>query len=187
MVTHDLDHGNLIGEKDSSLQMAISSLVLPQTSFERFIMNNLIEMFSYAFMLRSLIAGYFRALSAALVGTQLVCPPKIPCSAMDYLTLHLALLPLPPLTSLAPIASLNSTRHFASFFVLRLDQSSKLRGDSHAIALMSASARYCFIRRLSCGTNVVLTATYSTAYSHLLILVNCPNLTLHHRSLSIIS
>lgn len=126
--------------------MAISSLVLPQISFERFIMNNLVEMFSYTFMLRSLIAGIFIALSAALVGTQLVLRRN---SMLGDGLSHVAFsaFAIASVFGLAPLPVSIPLVILVSFFVLRLDQSSKLRGDS-AIALMSASA-------LAIGTFVV--------------------------------
>ena len=109
-------------------------------------MNSLIEMFSYSFMLRALIAGILISLSAALVGTQLVLRKN---SMLGDGLSHVAfgafaiasVLGLAPLPISIPIVIL------VSFLVLRLDENSKIHGDS-SIALMSASA-------LAIGTFVV--------------------------------
>ena len=97
-------------------------------------------------MLRSLIAGIFIALSAALVGTQLVLRKN---SMLGDGLSHVAFsaFAIASVFGLAPLPVSIPLVILASFFVLRLDQSSKLRGDS-AIALMSASA-------LAIGTFVV--------------------------------
>lgn len=113
---------------------------------ERSIMNNLLEMFSYSFMVRALIVGILISLSAALIGTPLVLKKNsmlgdgLSHVAFGASALALAL-GFTPLFISIPVVIL------ASFFVLKLDESSKIHGDS-AIALMSASA-------LAIGTFIV--------------------------------
>ena len=101
-------------------------------------MDSIVEMFSYSFMVRALIAGVLISLSAALVGVPLVLRKNsmlgdglshVAFSAFAIASV-LGLLPLP---FAIPVVIL------VSFFILRLNQNSKIHGDS-AIALMSASA-----------------------------------------------
>lgn len=116
-------------------------------------MNSLVEMFSYSFMVRAFIAGVMISLSAALVGTPLVLKKN---SMLGDGLSHVAFgafafavaLGLAPLWVAIPIVIL------ASFFILKLGNSSKIHGDS-AIAVLSASALAIgtFIVSLA-GTNV---------------------------------
>ena len=116
-------------------------------------MNSLVEMFSYSFMIRALIAGVLISLSVALVGTPLVLRKN---SMLGDGLSHVAfgafalasVLGLTPLPVAIPIVIL------VSFLILRLDDNSRIHGDS-AIALMSASALAIgtFIVSLA-GTNV---------------------------------
>ena len=101
-------------------------------------MDSLFEMFSYSFMVRALIAGVLISLSAALVGVPLVLRKNsmlgdglshVAFSAFAIASVF-GFLPLP---FAIPVVIL------VSFFILRLNQNSKIHGDS-AIALMSASA-----------------------------------------------
>ena len=109
-------------------------------------MNNFLEMFSYAFMVRALIVGVLLSLSAALVGVPLVLRKNSMIS--DGLS-HVgfgpfaiaALLGLTPLWFALPVVILTS------FFILRLNENNHITGDS-AIALISTSA-------LAIGTFVV--------------------------------
>lgn len=109
-------------------------------------MNSLIEMFSYGFMVRALIAGVLISLSAALIGTPLVLKKNSMLS--DGLS-HVAF----GAFALASVLGFASpwiaipVVIIASFFVLKLSDNAKIHGDS-AIALMSASA-------LAIGTFVV--------------------------------
>lgn len=109
-------------------------------------MNNLLEMFSYSFMVRALIAGILISLSAALIGTPLVLKKNsmlgdgLSHVAFGAFALALAL-GLTPIWVAIPVVVL------ASFFILKLNDNSKIHGDS-AIALMSASA-------LAVGTFIV--------------------------------
>ncbi len=124
----------------------IISLVPPKSISERYTMNNLIEMFSYSFMIRALIAGVMISLSAALVGTPLVLKRNsmlgdgLSHVAFGAFALAIAL-NLTPIWIAIPIVII------ASFFILKLNSNSKIHGDS-AIAVLSASA-------LAIGTFIV--------------------------------
>ena len=109
-------------------------------------MNNLVEMFSYSFMLRALVVGILISLSAALVGTPLVLKKRSMLS--DGLS-HVAFgaFALASVLGLAPLYVAIPIVVLASFFILKLGDNSKIHGDS-AIALMSASA-------LAIGTFIV--------------------------------
>lgn len=116
-------------------------------------MNSLFEMFSYSFMLRALIVGVLISLSAALIGVPLTL--KRNSMLGDGLS-HVAFGAFAAATvlGLAPIPVAIPIVIIVSFFVLRLNENSKIHGDS-AIALMSASALAIgtFITSLA-GTNV---------------------------------
>ncbi|MDO5481332.1 MAG: metal ABC transporter permease [Candidatus Saccharibacteria bacterium] len=109
-------------------------------------MNSLVEMFSYAFMVRALVVGVLISFSAALVGTPLVLRKNSMLS--DGLS-HVAFgaFALASVLGFAPIWVAIPIVILASFFVLKLNDNSKIHGDS-AIALMSASA-------LAIGTFIV--------------------------------
>lgn len=115
-------------------------------------MDNLLEMFSYTFMIRALVVGVLISLSAALIGAPLVLRKNSMLS--DGLS-HVAfgafaiasVLGLAPLPVAIPIVIL------VSFLVLRLDNT-KIHGDL-AIALMSASALAIGVFVVSlAGTNI---------------------------------
>ena len=101
-------------------------------------MNSLIEMFSYGFMVRALIVGILISLSAALVGTPLVLKKN---SMLGDGLSHVAFgaFALASVLGFAPLWVAIPVVIIASFFVLRLNENSKIHGDS-AVALMSASA-----------------------------------------------
>ncbi len=109
-------------------------------------MNNLLEMFTYPFMLRALVAGIFISLSAALIGTPLVLKKN---SMLGDGLAHVAfgafaaasVFGLAPLPIAIPIVILTS------FLVLKINDNAKIHGDA-AIALISASA-------LAIGTFIV--------------------------------
>lgn len=109
-------------------------------------MNNLVEMFSYSFMVRAFIAGILISLSAALIGTPLVLKKN---SMLGDGLSHVAFgaFALAVVLGLAPTFVAIPLVILASFFILRLNNSSKIHGDA-AIALMSASA-------LAIGTFIV--------------------------------
>lgn len=116
-------------------------------------MNSLIEMFSYDFMIRALIAGALIALSAALVGVPLVL--RRDSMLGDGLS-HVAFgaFAIASVLGLAPLPVAIPTVIVASLLVLRLNNNAKIHGDA-AIALMSASALAfgTFVTSLS-GSNV---------------------------------
>lgn len=101
-------------------------------------MNSLLEIFTYPFLFRALIAGIFISLSAALIGTPLVLKKNSMLS--DGLS-HVAFgaFALASVLGFAPLWVAIPVVILASFFVLRLSSNTKIHGDS-AIALMSASA-----------------------------------------------
>ena len=116
-------------------------------------MNSLLEMFSYAFMIRALVAGILISAAAALVGVPLVLRKN---SMLGDGLSHVAfsafaiasVFGLMPLSFAIPVVIL------VSFLVLKMGRNAKINGDS-AIALMSASALAIgtFVVSLS-GTNV---------------------------------
>lgn len=95
-------------------------------------------MFSYNFMVRALIVGILISLSAALVGTPLVLKKN---SMLGDGLSHVAFgaFALASVLGFAPLWVAIPVVIIASFFVLRLNENSKIHGDS-AVALMSASA-----------------------------------------------
>ena len=103
-------------------------------------------MFSYSFMVRAFIAGILISLSAALIGTPLVLKKN---SMLGDGLSHVAFgaFALAVVLGLAPTFVAIPLVILASFFILRLNNSSKIHGDA-AIALMSASA-------LAIGTFIV--------------------------------
>ena len=109
-------------------------------------MNELSEMFTYSFMVRALLVGIFISFSAALIGTPLVLKKNSMLS--DGLS-HVAFgaFALASVLGFAPIWVAIPIVILASILVLRLDENTKIHGDS-AIALMSAVA-------LAIGTFVV--------------------------------
>jgi len=116
-------------------------------------MNSVVEMFSYAFMVRAFIVGALISLSAALIGTPLVLRKN---SMLGDGLSHVAFgaFAIALVMGLSPIPVAIPVVIVASFLVLRLNESSKIHGDS-AIALMAASALAVgtFVTSLA-GTNV---------------------------------
>ena len=101
-------------------------------------MDSLFEMFSYTFMVRAFVSGVLISLSAALVGVPLVLRKNTMLG--DGLS-HVAFsaFAIASVFGLLPIPFAIPVVILASFLILRLNQNSKIHGDS-AIALMSASA-----------------------------------------------
>ena len=95
-------------------------------------------MFSFGFMIRALIVGSLISLSAALVGTPLVLKKN---SMLGDGLSHVAFgaFALASVFGFAPLWVAIPVVIVASFFVLRINENSKIHGDS-AVALMSASA-----------------------------------------------
>ena len=101
-------------------------------------MNNLIEIFSYDFMIKALIVGTLISLCASLVGVSLVLRRNSMIgdglSHVGFGAFSIAtVLNIAPLEFALPIVMV------ASFLILKLNQNSKVHGDS-AIALLSASS-----------------------------------------------
>jgi zinc transport system permease protein len=101
-------------------------------------MNNLLEMFSYDFMLRALIGGVLMTVSAALVGIPLVLRRQAMLgdglSHVGFAAFALAaVFGLMPTEFAIPVVML------VSFLLLKLNNSSKISGDA-VIALVSAGA-----------------------------------------------
>ena len=101
-------------------------------------MNEIINIFSYSFMLRALIVGVLVALCAALLGTSLVL--KRYSMIGDGLShVGYGAFAIAAAASLTPLYVAIPTVIIAAFFLLRLSKSSKINGDS-AIAILSSSA-----------------------------------------------
>ena len=101
-------------------------------------MNNIIEIFSYDFMLKALIVGMLISLCASLVGVSLVLRRNSMIgdglSHVGFGAFAVAtVLGFSPLEFALPIVMITS------FLILKLNQNSKVHGDS-AIALLSASS-----------------------------------------------
>ena len=101
-------------------------------------MNNIIEIFSYDFMLKALIVGTLISLCASLVGVSLVLRRNSMIgdglSHVGFGAFALAtVLNVTPLEFAIPIVMITS------FLILKLNQNNKVHGDS-AIALLSASS-----------------------------------------------
>ena len=117
-------------------------------------MNSLLEMFSYSFMLRAFIVVLLIALCAALIGTPLVLRRNSMIgdglSHVGFGAFAIAtVLGLAPLEFALPIVII------ASFFIIKLNNNSKLHGDA-AIALVSTSALAIgtFVISITKGVNV---------------------------------
>lgn len=98
----------------------------------------LAELFSYAFIVRALVAGVLVALCSALLGVTLVLKRYSMIgdglSHVGFGTLAVATsLGLAPLETAIPVVLL------AAFFLLRIGENSKIKGDA-AIALISSSS-----------------------------------------------
>ena len=121
-------------------------------------MESILEMFSYTFMVRAFLVGIFLAISASLVGVSLVLRRNSMIgdglSHVSFGGFAIAtVLGLAPLSFALPLVVL------VSFFILRLNENSKIHGDS-AIALISASslALGTFVISIVKGVNVDINA-----------------------------
>ena len=108
--------------------------------------NNLLEIFSYGFMIRALVVGLLIALCSSLIGVSLVLRRNSMIgdglSHVGFGAFAIAtVLGLAPLEFAIPIVII------VSFLILKLNDSSKIHGDA-AIALISASS-------LAIGTIVI--------------------------------
>lgn len=101
-------------------------------------MSSIVEMFSYSFMIRSFIVGILISLCASLIGVSLVLRRNSMIgdglSHVGFGAFAIAtILGFAPLEFAIPIVII------VSFFILKLNDNSKIHGDS-AIALISASS-----------------------------------------------
>lgn len=101
-------------------------------------MNLLTEMFSYHFMTRAVIVGLLVSLCAALLGVSLVL--KRYSMIGDGLShVGFGALAIAAALNVAPLAVSVPVVVIAAFFLLRISQSSKIKGDA-AIAMISSTA-----------------------------------------------
>lgn len=100
--------------------------------------QTIVDMFSYTFMVRGLIVGILVSLCSALLGTSLVL--KRYSMIGDGLShVGFAALALAYVTNLAPLTIAIPTCMLAAFLLLRMNESSKIKGDA-ATALMCSGA-----------------------------------------------
>ncbi|MFV0395877.1 MAG: metal ABC transporter permease [Coprobacillaceae bacterium] len=116
--------------------------------------NNIIEMFSYTFIIRAIVVGILISLCAALLGVSLVL--KKYSMIGDGLS-HVAFgsLAIATVCQLSPLYFSLPVVIVVAFLLLRLNENSKIRGDS-AIAVISASSMAIgvVVISLSSGTNI---------------------------------
>ena len=117
-------------------------------------MSNIIEMFSYSFMIKALVVGVLISLCASLIGVSTVLRKNSMIgdglSHVAFMTFALAtILHVAPLYFSIPIVII------VSFLILRLNSSNKIHGDS-MIALVSASslAIGTFLISITKGVNI---------------------------------
>lgn len=100
--------------------------------------ETIVDMFSYSFMVRALIVGILVSLCSALLGTSLVL--KRYSMIGDGLShVGFAALALAYVTNLAPLTIAIPVCVLAAFILLRMNESSKIKGDA-ATALMCSGA-----------------------------------------------
>lgn len=101
-------------------------------------MNNIIEMFSYSFMVRAFIVGILISLCASLIGVSLVLRRN---SMIGDGLSHVGFgaFAIATIMGFAPLEFAIPVVIIVSFFILKLNDNSKIHGDS-AIALISASS-----------------------------------------------
>lgn len=109
-------------------------------------MNNIIEMFSYSFMIKALIVGILISLCASLIGVSLVL--KRNSMIGDGLShVGFGAFAVASVLNFTPIYFALPIVIISSFLILKLNENSKLHGDS-LIALLSSSS-------LAIGTFVI--------------------------------
>jgi zinc transport system permease protein len=116
--------------------------------------NNIVEMFSYTFIVRAIIVGTLISLCASLLGVTLVL--KKYSMIGDGLS-HVAFgaLAIATIFQFSPIYFSLPIVMIVAFLLLRLNENSKIRGDS-AIAVISASSMAIgvVVISMSSGTNI---------------------------------
>ena len=101
-------------------------------------MSNIIEMFSYSFMIRAFIVGILISLCAALIGVSLVL--RKDSMIGDGLShVGFGAFAIASILGFAPVEFAIPIVILASYLILKLDDNSKIHGDA-AIALISASS-----------------------------------------------
>ena len=115
-------------------------------------LENFLSMFTYPFMIRALVVGILLSLCAALLGVTLVL--KRYSMIGDGLShVGFGALAVAAVCNAAPLAVAIPVVVISAFFLLRISESSKIKGDS-AIAVISTSALAAGVMVLSLGDGV---------------------------------
>lgn len=115
-------------------------------------LENFLSMFTYPFMVRALVVGILISLCAALLGVTLVL--KRYSMIGDGLShVGFGALAVAAVCNAAPLAVAIPVVVISAFFLLRISESSKIKGDS-AIAVISTSALAAGVMVLSLGDGV---------------------------------
>ena len=115
-------------------------------------LENFLSMFTYPFMVRALVVGILISLCAALLGVALVL--KRYSMIGDGLShVGFGALAVAAVCNAAPLAMAIPVVVISAFFLLRISESSKIKGDS-AIAVISTSALAAGVMVLSLGDGV---------------------------------
>lgn len=115
-------------------------------------LENFLSMFTYPFMIRALVVGILISLCAALLGVSLVL--KRYSMIGDGLShVGFGALAVAAVCNAAPLSVAIPVVVISAFFLLRLSESSKIKGDS-AIAVISTSALAAGVMVLSLGDGV---------------------------------
>lgn len=115
-------------------------------------LENFLSMFTYPFMVRALVVGILISLCAALLGVTLVL--KRYSMIGDGLShVGFGALAMAAVCNAAPLAVAIPVVVISAFFLLRISESSKIKGDS-AIAVISTSALAAGVMVLSLGDGV---------------------------------
>lgn len=112
----------------------------------------MLEMFSYSFMIRALVVGVIVSLCASLLGVSLVLK-KYSMIGDGLSHVSFGALALATALNLAPLKVAIPIVIIVAFFLLKINNSSKIKGDS-AIALISASSLAIGIISVSVSTGV---------------------------------
>ena len=115
-------------------------------------LENFLSMFTYPFMVRALVVGILISLCAALLGVTLVL--KRYSMIGDGLShVGFGALAVAAVCNAAPLAVAIPVVVISAFFLLRISENSKIKGDS-AIAVISTSALAAGVMVLSLGDGV---------------------------------
>ena len=131
--------------------------------------DQIIEMFSYSFMVRALIAGIFISLCASLLGVSLVL--KRYSMIGDGLShVGFGALAVAMAFGAAPLKVAIPVVIIAAFFLLRISENSMIKGDA-AIAIISTSALAIGILSVSLSTGIN-TDVYSYLFGSILAMTS---------------